>query len=685
MFFKGKKRIKKALNNKTLQQALERASSKFYQNFKNSIKDINWSELKKRARQIKERSINNLPHLLIKFSEEAQKAGANIYIAENSREAVELIFNIIKEKNAKLVVKAKSMVSEEIQLNKYLEKRGIEVIETDLGEWIVQISRDRPSHITAPVVHRTKEEIAEIISKYLNKPVPPEPEKITEIVREVMRDYFIKADVGISGANLGIAESGTLVIVSNEGNARLATSLPRIHIALLSAEKIVETVEEASTLIKVLTRSATGQKITSYVSFITGPSRTADIEKKLIFGAHGPKELHIIILDNKRLEHLKDSPLKETLYCLKCGGCMMVCPVYQAIGGHLFGGSVYPGGIGLLFTAITISPEAAFSNLDLCSDCKKCEDFCPVNIPIGELILKLKLQRGANLIEKIGATFLSKKKILDFLIASVPQNFIDYLPLSWTKNKTLPRVKGNFPFSEKLSNKGKTIYLFLGCLVRYAYHDIGKKAEKILNALEWNVLIPDDQVCCGAPFLHIGEEKIARKLALENTKSFKRYKPDFILTLCPTGNWMLREKYKLLLGEEIEFKIYDFTEFLLKFHSEKDLKDFILQTEKRIFYHYPCHYSSIFPDGEPVGFLKAMGYKVVEEKEPVACCGFSGIFSFKNPEISERIWQKKEKKILNSKPDIVVTNCPGCIFQIESHLKKTNPDIKILHFSQLFS
>jgi iron-sulfur cluster protein len=675
LFFRKKEEIRKALANENLQKALERAVSKFYQNFKNSIEDVNWTELKKRAREIKRKSIDNLPELLIKFAQEAYKAGAKVYIAENSKQAIKLVYEIIKERNAKLVVKSKSMVSEEIGLNKYLKKKGIDVIETDLGEWIIQISEDRPSHLTAPVLHRTKEEIADIISNYLNRPVPPEPEKITEVVRTEMREYFIKADIGISGANLGIAESGTLVIVSNEGNVRLATSLPPVHIALISCEKIVETIEEASTLIKVLTRSSTGQKITSYVSFITGPSRTADIEKKLIFGAHGPKELHIIILDNKRLDHIKDSPLKEALYCLKCGACMMVCPVYQVVGGHIFGGPIYPGGIGLLMTAITLSEKASFPNIDLCSDCRKCEDFCPLNIPIGELILELKTKKGADLIEKIGSNFFSQKKILDVLVKFAPKNFM---------NKLFP-IRGEFPFPKRISVKGKKIYLFLGCLVRYAYHDIGKKAAKILSSLGWNVIIPEEQVCCGAPFLHLGEEKISRKLALKNLKSFERHKPDFIITLCPTGNWMLKEKYESFFKRDIGFKILDFNEFLIKFHSKKDLKKYIYKESQKIFYHYPCHYSSISPNRASLKFLKELGFEVMEEEEPITCCGFSGVFSFKYPEISRKIWEKKKNKILSSKSDIVVTNCPGCIFQIERNLKKTNPNIKIFHLSQLFS
>jgi Fe-S oxidoreductase len=222
-------------------------------------------------------------------------------------------------------------------------------------------------------------------------------------------------------------------------------------------------------------------------------------------------------------------------------------------------------------------------------------------------------------------------------------------------------------------------------MVKYFYHDIGEKAVNMLSSLGWKILIPDDQVCCGAPFLHLGEKKIAKRLAFKNLKSFKKNEFDYLVTLCPTGNWIIKEKYPFLVGIDFKDKVSDFTEFLVRHHTIKELQKNSLKTDKEIFYHQPCHYSSIFSNREPVKLLKSLGYKVAEEEEPVKCCGFSGVFSFKNPEISEKIWQKKRSKILKSEPGLIITNCPGCIFQIESHLKKTNPNLKVIHFSQLFS
>ncbi|MFQ6082239.1 MAG: LUD domain-containing protein [Candidatus Aminicenantia bacterium] len=686
MIFKKnrKKEINHALLNNNLQQALERASHKFYENFKKSIKDIDWDKLKKKSRQIREKSINNLPQLIKNFSLEAQKAGAKIYFAETPKEALEQIGKILTQKKAKLVVKAKSMVSEEIELNAYLQKKGIQVIETDLGEWIIQLANERPSHLTAPVLHKTREEIAQILSKHLNQTVPPEPSKITEVARRVMRDYFLKADAGISGANLAIAESGTLVIISNEGNARLVTSLPPIHIALLSCEKFVETMEEASILIKTLTRAATGQKLTSYVSFITGPSRTADIEKEIVLGAHGPKELHIIILDNKRLKFINHPYLKEILYCLKCGGCMLVCPVYQVIGGHLFGGPVYPGGIGVLLTAVTLSYKKSYPYLNLCADCKKCEEFCPVKIPIGDLILNLKSEKGPTLLEKFGLFATEKKELFNFILKA----------FSWTKHRVFPVIKtekSSFLNSTQQSQRG-TIYLFQGCLIKYFYPEIGKSAVEVLSSLGWKVVVPSEQVCCGAPSIHLGDRKVIKKFALKNLNSFEKYNPDFILTLCPTGNSILKEKYPQLIGQD-RFpwgqKIFDFTEFIVTRCSLKELARRASYSElkkEKVFYHHSCHYAHHLGfKEEPVKLIKSLGYSVKKEEEPFTCCGFAGIFSFKNPEISEKIWQKKKNHILDTNPQIIATDCPGCILQIGSNLKEKYPSIKVIHTAQLLS
>jgi len=325
---KRRKQAKKALQDEPLQKALTRASSHHFKNFNTSIKSISWADYKEKASTIRDECLKRLPELIQRFSEEAENAGAQVYRAITPSEALSQIDKILQKGNAKLIVKAKSMVSEEIKLNSYLEEKGYRVVETDLGEWIIQLAGERPSHITAPALHKTKEEIAAHLSRLFRRKIPADAHEIVQTARKELRRFFLEADVGISGANLAVAESGTLAIVSNEGNARLVTSLPPVHIALISTEKFVETMEQATILIKTLITASSGMKMTSYVSFITGTSRTTDIEKELITGVHGPQEVHIIILDNGRLQVREDKDFKKILACLKCGGCMLVCPVF---------------------------------------------------------------------------------------------------------------------------------------------------------------------------------------------------------------------------------------------------------------------------------------------------------------------------------------------------------------------
>ena len=313
---KHKREAKKALESETLQKALEKASAQHFSKYTRTIHDIPWDKHKDNAKIIREKNLLRLPELIQKFKEEAEKSGSIIHLASDVQEALTAIKNITRSNNGRLIVKSKSMVSEEIELNRHLEEWGHTIIETDLGEWIVQLAGERPSHITAPALHKTKEEIAKLLSERLHLEVSPDPKEIVKLARAQLRKEFIQADVGISGANLAVAESGTLVIVSNEGNARLVTSLPSIHIAVITAEKFVETLEQATLLVKALVLASSGLKLTAYVSFITGTSRTTDIEKQLVIGVHGPEELHIIILDNGRLEASKDQDFDKILSCL---------------------------------------------------------------------------------------------------------------------------------------------------------------------------------------------------------------------------------------------------------------------------------------------------------------------------------------------------------------------------------
>jgi L-lactate dehydrogenase complex protein LldF len=675
------KEVKKALGDANLQEALQNASAHHFAKFEATKNEIPWEEIKEKAQAIRRDCIKRLPELIEQFSQEAEKTGAFIHTAATPQDARQAIEKILQDKKAKLVVKAKSMVSEEIELNRSLEKKGYKVVETDLGEWIIQIAGERPSHITAPALHKTREEVAKLLSDHLQQDVSSDPREIVKIARKHLRKSFLEADVGISGANLAVAESGTLVIVSNEGNARLVTSLPPVHIALVTAEKFVETLEQAASLIKALVIASSGSKLTAYVSFITGTSRTTDIEKELVMGVHGPEELHIIILDNGRLEASKDEDLDIILSCLKCGGCMLVCPVFQSLGGHVYGGPVYPGGIGLLITALTHSVEESSEGWDFCADCKKCEEFCPVGIPTGDLILRLKGKKGARFWEK-GLSSLFQRKYL----MNMGARLLSHLPsFSWSRGTPFSSGEAK-KIQPSQSSEGKKIYFFQGCLARFLFPEIREAVFSSLSRFGFQVISPEDQVCCGAPSFHLGQQKDMEKLAKKNLSSFSREEPDFILTICPTGHAILKKNYPKIFPESSVWinKIFDFTEFVVKKGLLLEKKQ--LKGSPKIFYHYPCHYlNELGLKQEPLKLLTSLGFDPVLEEAPFSCCGFCGVFSFKNPEISARMWERKSQKIKKSGTAMIATDCPGCLFQLRSRLSGRESGLKVFHTAELLA
>lgn len=697
-FRKKKHLLRSALENKNLQLALKRASGHHRRQYEKLAASIPLEELKVKARQIRDECLARLPDLIKEFIERAVEAGSKVYLASSAEEALNQVDEITRKRQARLIIKAKSMVSEEIGLNDFLAKKGIRVVETDLGEWIIQLAGERPSHITAPALHKTKEEIASLLSQRLGRQVPPDSREITRAAREYMRPLFFQADIGISGANLAIAESGTLVILSNEGNARIVTSLPPVHIAIITVDKIVATMEQAITLIKALVASASGKRLTSYVSFISGPSSTTDIEKEQVIGAQGPEELHIIILDNGRLALAESDKYREILACLKCGGCMLVCPVFQILGGHVFGGPVYPGGIGLLFTLMTGSASEISSLLSLCADCKKCETFCPVGIHTGELILRLKNDLGPRWGEKILSFFMQKRRLQDRSLQLLKfgqklwteNNHWKALPLIWTKGKKIPlikvRPKARTSKNQKMLRDRPIVYLFEGCLNRFFFPEIAEKIGHALETLGFEALIPADQVCCGAPSFHLGDEAGLKKLLDLNLNSWKRENPSAILTFCPTGYHVLKQIYPQIKPEAKvwEPKIYDLISFLeslnLRLIPEKTL------INKRLFYHPPCH---LLARGlkieERIAFLEKAGLQIINEGSDPACCGFCGVFSFRHPEVARRLWEKKKERISSLNPEIIITECPGCLFQFRSGLVEETAIKGIYHVAEIIS
>jgi len=339
--------------------------------------------LRDKASAIRMEVLDNLPRYLEQFTANATSAGATVHRAHDAQAARELIGSILKEHGVKMAAKGKSMVSEEIGLNSHLEAAGIEVVETDLGEYIIQLEGETPSHIIVPAIHKNRQQVGRLFADRLGVPYSEDPQVLTKIARKVMREKFMAADAGISGANFAIAESGSLVLFTNEGNGRMVTSVPPLHIAILSVEKILPSLADLPTFIRLLPRSATGQAITSYVSLITGTRKPGE--------ATGAKELHIVLLDNGRTDILAGE-CREMLKCIRCGACMNVCPVYRTVGGHAYGWT-YPGPMGMVLTTLLTGMEKSYPLVDASTLCGACVDVCPVRIPLVELILKLRERR----------------------------------------------------------------------------------------------------------------------------------------------------------------------------------------------------------------------------------------------------------------------------------------------------
>ena len=376
-------RVEDALHNTQARGAFDRATKRFTTLRATAFESLPASEaVRDRARAIRAHTLGHLDQCLAQFADAVEKAGGQVHWAADAAEANRIICDIATANKVQRVVKSKSMVSEEIHLNRALEAMGLEVTESDLGEYIIQLAGETPSHIITPVIHRTKEQVGQILSEKVNMPPTTEPAEMTAFVRAKMRQVFLSADMGISGVNFGVAETGTIVTVTNEGNGRMTTTCPRIHVAVMGIERLVPTLADLSVMLQVLARSATGQKLSVYTNLITGPRRADEPD--------GPDELHIVLVDNGRSKIL-GTELAEILYCIRCGACLNACPVYREIGGHAYG-SVYPGPIGSVVTP-ALYGVAPWSDLPHASSlCGACREVCPVRIDLPGLLLKLRHQ-----------------------------------------------------------------------------------------------------------------------------------------------------------------------------------------------------------------------------------------------------------------------------------------------------
>ena len=449
MHFKA--RIGEKLADQKLQAALRMLQSNFVKGRADRVLELdNFEEIRTAAAAIRDRALDNLDAYLEEFERNATARGATVHWAETTADVNRIVCELAAKYNVRKAVKSKSMVSEECSLNDALEAAGVQVVETDLGEYILQLAREPPSHIIAPVIHKGRDEVSDLFAEKHQRPRKTDIGELTREAREMLRSHFLSADMGISGANFIVAETGTTLIVTNEGNGRMVTTLPRVHVAITGIEKVVPTLEDVTALLRLLPRSATGQTISNYISFTTGVAQP---------GEGGPEHFHVILLDACRTK-LIGSDMQPMLRCIRCGACMNHCPVYQSVGGHAYGW-VYPGPMGSILTPMYVGLENALDLPHASTLCNQCGVVCPVKIPLPDLMRKLRekqFERGLRpWYERLGLgiwSWTAQRPMLYALLSKIgvrilsgmggAQKLIHHLPFggSWTAGRDMPAPQG---------------------------------------------------------------------------------------------------------------------------------------------------------------------------------------------------------------------------------------------------
>jgi iron-sulfur cluster protein len=698
-----KESIHVAVNNANLTGALGRFSEAYRINRAKAYEGIDFEALRDQIVAVKSSAAAQLDGLGEAFKRNAEAKGAKVFRTSDPEAVKAYILALAKDKGVKRVVKSKSMASEEIHLNKALEGAGIEVNETDLGEWIIQLAHQTPSHMVMPAIHMTKEEVTEVFNSEVEPGQVPDIAKLVKFARAKLRPMFLQADMGISGANIAVAETGSLVIVTNEGNARLVTTLPRIHVAIVGIEKLVEHFSDIQPILRALPKSATAQLLTSYVSIITGQVPNTDGTQK---------ELHIVLMDNKRSEMAKDPKFKQALQCIRCASCLNVCPVFRLVGGHVFG-KVYTGGIGTILTAWFDELKKSDDIQALCIQCGNCKDVCPGKIDIPELILELRrrlaVEQGQGLIQKAIFSVVNNRRLFHGMLrmASLTQKpfkqgkFIRHLPMflsDLTDFRSLPAI-ADVPFRDQIKQikqpkcKEKAAF-YSGCLIDFSYPEMGEALVKVMNKAGIEVIFPDGQTCCGAPARYSGAYEVAAQNAQDNIDALLEEDVKHVVSACPTCTVALKQDFigtfeslgmtgRIEKARELAAKAIDFSTLVkqlvdakrLTFKEGEDLGTFT--------YHDSCHLKRTLRGSEaPRELLQKAGYQLAEMAECDMCCGMGGSYSLKLPEISAPILERKLQNIKATKAPLTVMDCPGCVMQIRGGFDKEGAAVQVEHTAQ---
>ena len=692
--------IQEALANPNLRLALGRFSESYRVSREKAYEGMDFQAVRDRVKEVKAYGASHLAELAATFTRNAESHGAKVFRATEPAEVKAYILALAREKGVRTIVKSKSMASEEIHLNKHLEAAGIEVFETDLGEWIIQLAHQTPSHMVMPAIHMTKEEVTEVFNQEVEAGQTPDIPRLVKFARGKLRGRFLEADLGITGANLAVAETGSLVLVTNEGNARLVTTLPNIHVAIVGIEKLVAGFKDIQPILTALPRNATGQLLTSYVTIITGQTPNTD---------GSPKELHIILMDNQRSAMAADPKFKEALQCIRCASCLNVCPVFRLVGGHVFG-HVYTGGIGTILTAWFDELKQADDIQGLCIQCGACKDVCPGRIDIPDLILELRrrlvLAKGQGVVQKAIFAVVNNRRLFHAMLraAWVGQKpfarggFIRHLPLflsDLTKFRSLPAIADQ-PFRDtflkiKQPPSQEKVAFYAGCLIDFSYPEMGEAVVKVLNKAGLQVVFPEGQTCCGAPARYNGAYEVAAGNARDNLKALLAEDVTYVVSACPTCTVALKEDFiatfeslgvtdALEDARRLAAKTLDFSTLVKKLVDEGRLEFKDAAEAEACTYHDSCHLKRTLGASEPPReLLRKAGFDLKEMAECDTCCGMAGSYSLKLPELSAPILERKLDHIKATGAASVAMDCPGCVMQIRGGLDKQGSKVRVDH------
>ncbi|MGE3797172.1 MAG: LUD domain-containing protein [Thermomicrobiales bacterium] len=708
-------RYQKAIDNPRLGKNIGRFQVGWRGNRDRSVAEIDFDRLRTEFKSTKTHVVNNLDRFADLFESMATLAGAKVHRAATAQDAVDLVRQICETHGVTQIAKSKSMVSEEIELNHALAAYGIEVVETDAGEWIVQQAHERPSHIVGPALHMGRQEVGELLNRVGDRKVSLEdiPEQVAAI-RDAVRPIFFTAGAGMNGANALIAETGTVMIVTNEGNGRLSGSMPPIHIVLAGIEKLVPTFDDAITQLKILGRSSTGQRLTVNTTFMTGPTP-----------GH---EMHIILVDNGRRMMQSMPEFAEALHCIRCGACSNVCPPYGEVSGHVFG-HIYSGAIGLVVSGFHHGLESIAKPQSLCLSCNACEVVCPVGIPLPRQILDVRKMvvdsYGLSPIKRMVLAVYSRPDAVD--VSTNIGRFLDR-PIArdrMIRTRKLPKIgrqtrwrslpalapvplrqltpAGSFEEAREpvVANgaAGKTVALFPGCMTDRLYPEQGLAISRTLRNLGVRVIYPKGLNCCGLPANNMGDAAAAKRMARHTIDIFEgtlaRLPADYIISGSASCVAMLTQDYEhlfrdeptwLLRARQLSTKVMDFTSFL-ETVARLEKGSLIGERPVMLTYHDSCQgMNALGLKPEPRRLLSdVMGCELIELDDIPMCCGFGGSFSFDFPAIAQRLMDRKLDAAEKTGARILVTDNQGCIMHLRGGCDEKGRPLEVRHIAEIIA